>query len=305
VSLVRTKRLVIAIAALSVIEGCGSGATPGLPPPTPTPPPRVYASIKNTAGTLSFYSLPLSLASTAAGSFAATSPTGMCVDGSHRLYVAGQTSGGSISVFNQPIANGAIPAFTLASFGTNTVGCAIDSAGNLYVADIIGAIRVFKAPISASSTLDHSITTSVASPYGVTVDAAGDVFVSNTTNVTEYSPFASGNALLHTFGSIHNNWGLMIGPDGNLYVANGNANGEIDVYKPPFLNTSTPDHGLSVPGSPVLLYFAFDASTNLYVSGNTSTSMVWELAPPYTAAPLVTLTVDGTTGTSGGVAVDQ
>jgi len=303
VSLVRTRRLVLAVATLSVIEGCGSSATPS--PPPPTAPPRVYASIQNPSGTVSIFSMPLTSASTAVSSFAGTSPTGMCVDAAHRLYIAGQASGGSVSVFSQPIANGATPAFTLTSFGTNTVDCAIDAAGNLYVADILGAVRVFKAPITASSTLDHSITASVTSPYGVAVDAAGDVFVSDSTTITEYSPFASGNTLLHTFGSIFNNWGLAIGPDGDLYVANGTANGEIDVYKPPFLNTSTPDHSLSIPGSPRVLYFAFDAATNMYVSGNTTSSWLWELVPPYTAAPMAAVTVNGATNASGGVAVDQ
>jgi hypothetical protein len=296
-----SRTVVLAFVSALTLAACSSSSTPA-PPPVPI---HVYASIKNTPGTVHIYTLPLTSTSVSTNSFAGTSsPNGMCVDSQLRLYVV--NSGGRVSVYTQPILNGATAAFSLTGFGgTATVDCAIDASGNLYVADSSGTIWVFKAPITSSSVLDHTITTGISSPFGVTVDATGDVFVSDSTHITEYAPFASGNGLLFTFGSITNNWGLTIAPDGYLYVANGTANGEIDVYKPPFSNASTPDHTLTIPATPVVLYFAFDSSANMYLSGNTSSSLLWELAPPYTGAPLVTLTVDGTTGTSGGIAVDQ
>lgn len=297
---------IFALVTALTLAACSSSSTA----PTPTPAPsRVYASIKQTPGAIHIYGMPLTNTSVSTGSFPGTTgPTGMCVDGQHRLYVVNSAAGGNVSVYAQPIAASATPAFTLSGFGgVSTEDCAIDSLGNLYVADSGGGgkIWVFKTPITASSAVDHTITTGLAFPFGVAVDTAGDVFASNSTNITEYSPFGSGNGLTATFGSISNNWGLVIGPDSNLYVANGTTDGEIDVYKPPFSNASTVDHTLTIPATPVVLYFAFDSAANMYVSGNTTTSLLWELAPPYTGAPLVTLTVDGTTATSGGVAVDQ
>ncbi len=293
--------ILLIIGTLPVIIGCSSSTTPT--PPAATQ--RVYASIANGAGPIGIFSLPLSNTSAAVGNFAGTSPFGMCVDSSHRLFVTSAVLSAGIEVFDQPIANGAVPAFSLSGFGGFTVDCAIDSAGNLYVADSSGnRIRVFKAPITSSSTVDNSINPNSA-PFGVAVDPTGDLFVANLNFIAEYSPFASGNNLLATFGTVFNNWGLVIGPDGNLYVANGAANGEIDVYKSPFSNTSTPDHGLTIPGATIVYYFAFDASNNMYVSGIEGlTSTIWELAPPYTNAPVVTVIVSGS-NTSGGVAVDR
>jgi hypothetical protein len=298
------RTLVLGLASALTLAACSSSSsTPSTPPAGPQ---RVYTSIKNTPGTIHIYALPLTNSSVSTSSFAGFgTPTGMCVDGQHRLYVV-NNGPDSIAVYNQPITSGATPAFTLSGFGGVDIhDCAIDASSNLYVADDNGSLWVFKGPVSSSSTVDHSITTGISSPFGVAVDATGDVFASNTSNVTEYSSFGSGNGLLATFGSILNNWGLHVGPDGNLYVANGTANGEIDVYKPPFSNASTPDHSLTIPGAPVVLYMAFDNSGNMYISGNTTTSLLWELAPPYTGAPVATVTVDGTTSTSGGVAADQ
>jgi hypothetical protein len=169
-------------------------------------------------------------------------------------------------------------------------------------------IAVIPGPVTSSSVPNATyITTSVSSPYGVAVDSLSDVFVCNGSGpLTEYSSLATGNTLLHSFGADFNNEGCVIGPDGNFYVANGTANGEIDVYKAPFTNASAVDHAITPTGSTFVYEVKFDAAGLMYVSGSTATqSVVWVIPSPYTVAPSATLVVNATTGRAVGLALTQ
>jgi len=211
--------------------------------------------------------------------------------------------------FQQPIANGAAASFTINLGVTNSpIGCVFDAAGNMYVSEAAqNRIAVIPAPVTSTSVPNAAyITASVAGPYGVAVDTTGDVFVCNNgTPITEYTPLSGGNALLHSFGNDADNEGCTIGPDGNLYVANGTAAGEIDVYKAPFGNLTPVDHSITPTGAAIIYEVKFDASGNMYVSGNNATnSVVWVLPSPYTA-PSQTLVVNAATDLAVGLALTQ
>jgi hypothetical protein len=299
--------LALAIAMLPLFAACSSSATsPSRPAPT-----RMYLTNGSSVpggGATSFYALPISSTSVSSGGITTTTyPWFECTDGTGRLFSVSYGAG-TLLAFTQPIANAATAAFTINLTVPNSpIDCVFDSAGNLYISESTNnRIAVIPGPITASSVPNATyITASVSSPFGVAVDTSGDLFVCNSTNITEYSPLGGGNALLHTFGSVHNNEGCIIGPDGSLYVANGTSQGEIDVYKPPFTNASAVDHAITVPGSLGIYEMEFDAAGTMYVSGNASAqSDVWVFAPPYTA-PSATLVVNAGIDHAVGLALTQ
>ena len=155
----------------------------------------------------------------------------------------GTGSMGQIEAFALPLSATSAPVFTL-SAPDIPCDCHFDSSGNTYVANLSDApnsVQVFKAPVQSGSAINSTITAAIANPSGVWTDSSGGVYVSNSSNISAYSSFATGNTLKATFGTISetNRATLALGPTGSLYVANGTLSGEIDVYDPPFTNTST------------------------------------------------------------------
>lgn len=304
-----TRNFALAAGALLCVlaAGCNSSSTPAPPMVTTT---RAYVSNAQpaSAGVTSFFTLPLTSSSTAAGTVTTDDPWFECVDGSGRLFSV-SFGGGKVLAFTQPIANGATAAFSIDLAVTNSpVGCVFDNAGNMYVSETNNnRVAVIPAPVTASSVPNATyITASVSSPYGVAVDPSSDLFVCNGTGpITEYSPLSGGNTLLHSFGSDFDNEGCVIGPDGNLYVANGTSNGEIDVYKAPFSNSSPVDHSITPTGSTFIFEIKFDSSGTMYVTGNTTQSVAWVIPAPYTGAPTATVVVNATTFRAWGLALGR
>ncbi len=291
----RNVLLSFAIASLALLAGCSSSSTTSGPPPAPSQ-TRMYISNGLTSGgsTLAF-ALPITASSTLIGGLVTSNgPFSLCVNASAptkgALFViqfsANNTTQPTLLAFAQPIAIAASPSFTL-DVGTLPTGCAFDSMGNLYVSrePLASAITVIPGPVSASSVPGTSITSGVSFPGGVAVDGSDDVFVCNQgkAGITEYSKYPT-NSLMFTFGSVFATSGCAIGPDGNLYVANGTSYGEIDVYKAPFSNASTVDHSIAPALATNIFDIKFDAAGNMYVAADTTTdSAVYVMAPPYTA----------------------
>jgi hypothetical protein len=137
----------------------------------------------------------------------------------------------------------------------------------------------------------HSTIPLGTAAVGVATDLAGDVFSDALTSIREFSPLASGNTQTATFG-VGGGFGLLIGPDGNLYFADGTATNKIDVYLPSQFHdgTTMPDHTITLLGAVLVYFLAFDRAGNLYATAQLpggTTYAVYVFAPPYTGAPTV------------------
>lgn len=133
-------------------------------------------------------------------------------------------------------AGGNTPSRTLSAASSPTGinqanGIALDTAGNLYVANFGGTIGVGVFSPGTSHAPAFTIATGVSGPASLTFDASGDLFVINYTadNITEYKPpFSSASVVAATFGSnttLNEPLASVVDSAGNVYVANyGNAN---------------------------------------------------------------------------------
>jgi len=150
-------------------------------------------------------------------------PGGVAVDSAGRVYIA-DTQNNCVRM----IANGVVT--TVAGNGTygfsgdngpatgaqlaTPVAAAVDSAGNLYIADINNS-RIRKVSGGVITTVAG---TAGYTPWGVAADSAGNVYVSDSTYgaPSRLLKVANGNATtLPGYGT-----GLALDPAGNLYMTN-------------------------------------------------------------------------------------
>jgi len=149
------------------------------------------------------------------------------------------------------------PAVVIQGKNTGLSGCqtgiALDSAGDVYVADLIsspplypgGQVAIFKSGQHGNAAPSRRIAGTKAvlkSPEGVALDAKGNLYVANscqgfnpcTSGINIYPPGASGNiAPIATIGGKKTNilaaFGVALDAAGNVYVAD--AAGAIEIFK--------------------------------------------------------------------------
>jgi hypothetical protein len=287
----RAFRSAIVLGVLLVgVAGCSSSATP-------TPPANVqhlYVTDYGNPGSVFVFNLPLTASSTPAVTLLTTGnkPGNPCFDNAGHIYVP-MAGDHKIQVFALPLTATSTPAFTL-SVTSTAEDCHFDSSGNLYVAEnLLNEDEVFKAPVTSSSTVNSALfNAALTRPWGVWTDASGNVFSSTAHKAAiEFTPFPA-NVPTADFGPASSDqFGIAMSPGGSLYIANATAAGVIDVYDPPFSNTSAKNAGETITTSLTryVSYMAFDAAGNLYVGGLVligSTYHVLVYASPYTGAPL-------------------
>jgi uncharacterized protein (TIGR03437 family) len=187
------------------------------------------------------------------------SPAGVAADSAGNLYIADsgnyrvrKVSGGVITT----VAGSGGPGYPLVGDNgpavhaqLNPVGVAVDSGGNLYIADV-GNDRIRKVSNGVITTVagtgatgfsgDDGPATSahLDEPWGVAVDATGNLYIADTDNScirkvsnrvittvagTGTQGFSGDNGPA-TNAQLNSPWGVAVDPAGNLYVADRNNN---------------------------------------------------------------------------------
>jgi sugar lactone lactonase YvrE len=203
-------------------------------------------------------------------------PSAVVLNPSGNIYVANSSGGpdtlGSVTVYSAGASQNASPIATIAGtstsdntgFGTPN-GIALDSAGNIYVAntfggpDGVGSITIYPpgsngnvtplATISDNPNCAPCDNTTLSLPYGVAVDSAGNIYVANSQggadgmgSVTIYPPLGTSTGTLNeapnetiagTSSSDVTGFslpsGIALDLAGNIYVTNeGSMNGGSD-----------------------------------------------------------------------------
>jgi DNA-binding beta-propeller fold protein YncE len=225
-------------------------------------------------------------------------PTGMAFDPMGRLFVANLSN--KIQVFTQPIVDGSVPSFTLAT-GTNPYNVTFDSTGNAVVAEdrgfcgifcpFHGEIEVFTAPISKSSTVSYRLyggyatVTAGFNPDGNLLTEIEPVDCTFHTNkMYEYaSPLRKKPPIKHfPVECQYGPTGLAFDSAGNMYLP---TKVGLEVYQ---LNPRRKLFTIKAPVSEG--YLAFDTSGNLYVT--TDNRKLLKFSPPFSASSLPVVALD-------------
>jgi sugar lactone lactonase YvrE len=278
-------------------------------------------------------SFPVAYTPTAgAGSDVNFAAYGIAVDKSGNLWVTdGQsvlsvTSAGVVSTLaggppsNTPPTGNEIDGFGTSALFYEPVGIAVDSSGNLYVADSEGDTIRKVTPSGGVSTLaglaaqygSQDGTGSAArfsGPTGVAVDASGNIFVADASNrcIRKVTPSgvvstfagtpgvvgsADGTGPAAQFAAVN---GICIDASGNLYVTDGN--NTIRMITPSAVVTTlagTPGVTGSADGTGAAVQFnepygiAVDASGDLFVADERNGTIRVHYAAPYSPVTITT-----------------
>jgi sugar lactone lactonase YvrE len=230
-------------------------------------------------------------------------PTGVAVDQSGNVYVADsgnntirKITSGSVTTLAGSIWNFGSSDGT----GTNALfhqpeGVAVDSSGNVYVADTLnntvreitpaGVVTTIAGMAGVLGSMDGSTNALFCGPVGATVDGSGNVFVTDTGNDTirkivsgagswtvatvAGQPAISGNSDGTGSGALFANPAGIAWSAGYFYVADsGNNTIRLDQTVPPAI-TSQPQGQTNITGTPITL--------TVSATGTAPLSYTWEL----------------------------
>jgi sugar lactone lactonase YvrE len=268
-----------------------------------------------------------------------TNPAGVAVDSAGNVYVAdpGASAGYSDSIFVfLPGSNGnATPAATVSGLSTgldNPLGIALDSSGNIYVANAgsmlgdVDSITVYPAGSSGNATPSASITgasTGLLIPSGIAVDSSRNIYVSNpgsqiggSDSVTVYPAGSNGNAtpsatISGTSTALDFPSGIAVDSSKNIYVTNDGGfagyGDTITVYSAGSNGNVVPSETLPSLGLAAPAGIVVDSSGNLYVADAGSLEFAVDAVTVYPAGGLVpseTIGLDNALAAPTGVALD-
>ena len=222
-------------------------------------------------------------------------PNGVALDSSGTIYVANVGRGapprGSITIYPADADGDVAPTATIAGANTgldNPQGVALDSSGNIYVANAIGGASRFGSVTAYPAGSDGNVAptttvggpnTGLAQPSGIALDGSGNIFVANTGggpshhgSITAYRAGATGDVtpiatLSGANTGLRDPEGIAIDSSGNVLVANFNGN-SVTIYAAggngnvsPALVISGAKTGLAEPTG-----LALDGGGNIYVT---------------------------------------
>lgn len=220
--------------ALISLAGCGGGggdAITVIPPPSPPAP---------TVGELTL----LAGATGGVGSTDGTpgrfnQPTGLAIDASGNVYVADTsnhtvrkiTATGVVTLAGKPGVTGSADGIGAAALFNTPVAVALDSAGNVYVADSAnstirkitpaGSVTTFAGAPGASGNADGTGSAArLGVLKGIAIDANGTVFVAEQNQVRKITPAGLVTTLATGFNALSS---LAVDSAGNVYVVDSGA----------------------------------------------------------------------------------
>ena len=159
------------------------------------------------------------------------------------------------------------PVTTLVSSGLNSpAGVAVDTSGNLYIADQNNnAIKKWSASTQQLTTL---VSSGLNSPFGVAVDGSGNVYITDRGNAAIKEWSASTQQVTTLVSGLFNAYLVAVDGSGNVYFADPN-NGAVKEWSPSTQQVTTlVSSGLGLPYG-----VAVDASRNVYITDASSNTV--------------------------------
>lgn len=162
---------------------------------------------------------------------------------------------------------GNVSAYSITSFattGTLPFGMTIDSAGNLYTANVTSNDVTKITPAGVSTTL---ASTGGTDSRGIAIDSSGNVYVANSssTNLSKLTP-GGVSSILGTTGT--SPFGVVIDSLGNIYVSNLGSN-DISKITPGGVSSIFASTGVGTNPAGITI----DSSDNIYTANNLSNNV--------------------------------
>jgi hypothetical protein len=295
---------VILCAAFVVAAGCSSSSTST----TPTPVPFMKLYVTNFVGSgngLVVYAPPFSAASTPTITVPASvasglqDPGGIAVDASGKVYTINDIASPSvITIYTTPLSAASTPTTSITlPASSNAYGLALDPAGDIWASDRNGAgshLYEYVPPFTNTSTPALTLTAAangLNDASGIAFDNLGHMAVvgETTSNAVVYTaPFSVSSMPTATFALSTAGQGAVFDSTGRLFAVN--SGGAIQVFTPPFSNTSTESFHFGAT-SGFCIAPKFDFLGNLWIT-NSGMSSVVEYSPPFSASTTAALTIN-------------
>jgi len=141
------------------------------------------------------------------------------VDAAGNAYATTNQPGSML--YKETLAGGAYAQAAIATAAVTPEGIAVDSAGNLYVADA-GGNSILKETYANGTYTESTVVSGLNVPYALTIDSAGNLYVSTVGDGHVYKETLSNGAYTQSpiaTSALNNAQAITVDSAGNLYIA--------------------------------------------------------------------------------------